>query len=206
LTEPARKSTEQRKEQTERELVAAATEVFARRGYQAATLDEVADAAGFTKGAIYAHFDTKEELFLAAMRGRQESMIEAFFGAGESAPRESNHVNAMTAVFERLAPTPTEWTLWQEFQLYALRNPHVRERLEVNIEMLLAAVIENTRIRWETLGVEPPVPIEKLARLYIAIFDGLLNQRSTNPDAVHDELFGELITAIDEAFIAAAGP
>jgi len=198
----SRSTGERRKEQTRRELVGAAADVFARRGYQVATLDEIAQAAGYTKGAVYTHFDTKEELFLAVMRTRQQTMVEGFFGAGREAPREDAHVDAMADAFARLAPSDAEWALWSEFRLYALRHPHVREQLEAYTRALLAAVVENTRARWRTLGVKPPLAVDKLARLYMALFEGLVSQRSVDPAAVPDRLFGELVTFLDESMLA----
>src|SRR6201985_3920728 len=56
---------ERRLEHTRSLLLDAAEEVFAERGFMAASLDDIASAAGYTKGAIYKHFTTKEDLFLA---------------------------------------------------------------------------------------------------------------------------------------------
>ncbi len=56
---------ERRLERTRALLLDAAEEVFAEKGFAAATLDDIAHAAGYTKGAIYKHFSVKEELFLA---------------------------------------------------------------------------------------------------------------------------------------------
>src|ERR1700677_4560553 len=60
-------TTDRRRQQTRDYLLQAAAEVFAERGFYAATLDEVAAAAGFTKGAVYSNFKNKEDLFLALL-------------------------------------------------------------------------------------------------------------------------------------------
>src|SRR5438876_3817962 len=65
----------ERRLQTRARLLAAAERVFARRGYYAATLDEIAAEAGFTKGALYYNFASKEELFLALLDQHIESRI-----------------------------------------------------------------------------------------------------------------------------------
>ena len=59
-----------RKELTRRLLIDAAAAVFARRGFDAASLDEVADAAGFTKGAVYSNFRSKTDLIMALIQRR----------------------------------------------------------------------------------------------------------------------------------------
>ena len=56
-----------RKAETRARLLEAAARVYARRGFSGATLDEVAAEAGFTKGAVYGHFGSKENLLLALM-------------------------------------------------------------------------------------------------------------------------------------------
>jgi AcrR family transcriptional regulator len=63
----ARLTRAQRRQQTRARLLEAAGQVFARRGFHAATLDEVAEAAGYTKGAVYANFANKDGLFLALL-------------------------------------------------------------------------------------------------------------------------------------------
>ena len=57
---------ERRRELTREALLASAREVFAHRGFHAASLEEIAEAAGFTRGAVYSNFENKEELFFAA--------------------------------------------------------------------------------------------------------------------------------------------
>ena len=69
---------ERRRQQTRDVLIAAATEVFAQRGFEGASLEEIAETAGFTRGAIYKHFADKEDLFFAVTDGMNELVIESF--------------------------------------------------------------------------------------------------------------------------------
>jgi AcrR family transcriptional regulator len=64
-----------RKAQTRERLLQAAARVYARRGFSGATLDEVAAEAGFTKGAVYSHFGSKENLLLALMEEHLASQV-----------------------------------------------------------------------------------------------------------------------------------
>lgn len=75
---------ERRPEERPRELLEAALQVFARNGYRNATLDEVAETAGVTKGAIYHYFDTKEALLLGVIDHYQKLA----FGRAEQAIRD----------------------------------------------------------------------------------------------------------------------
>src|SRR5690349_5506869 len=69
---------ERRRQMTRDALVDAAAEVFVRRGFDAASLDEIAETAGFTRGAIYKHFDNKEDLFLAVFDRVNDRVLGAF--------------------------------------------------------------------------------------------------------------------------------
>src|SRR5438105_15844263 len=61
---------------TRAHLLEAAAEVFARRGFHGASVEEVADVAGYTKGAVYSNFASKDELFLAVLEGRMQAQVE----------------------------------------------------------------------------------------------------------------------------------
>src|SRR5712692_5791331 len=69
---------ERRRELTREALLDAATTVFARKGYGAGTLEEIADAAGLTTGAVYSNFGNKQELFLAVIARRNNRLLEAY--------------------------------------------------------------------------------------------------------------------------------
>ena len=68
---------ERRRQQTRDHLLRAAAQVFAERGYHGASLDEVAAAAGFTKGAVYSNFKNKEDLFLALLESHYDCELAA---------------------------------------------------------------------------------------------------------------------------------
>src|SRR5207302_4886288 len=116
---------QRRRQQTRDVLIAAATEVFARRGYEGASLEEIAETAGFTRGAIYKNFDGKEDLFFAVTDRLNEQVIEAFRAiAPDSADTKEWDISALADMwrasvdeFEHLL------ALAKEYELYLLRNP-----------------------------------------------------------------------------------
>src|SRR2546421_3055957 len=69
---------ERRRELTRTALTDAAADVFAKRGFHAASLDEIAETAGFTRGAIYKNFENKEELFFAVIERRVDAQLTRF--------------------------------------------------------------------------------------------------------------------------------
>lgn len=128
----AEKWTPERRRQLTREaLVASARDVFAQRGFHAASLEEIADEAGFTRGAVYSNFENKEELFFAVLDRHVELQAAAFDALFEDA---GGPVAAPDDDIARLwrqlgAGSDPQWiALNLEFRLYALRNPDVRDR------------------------------------------------------------------------------
>jgi AcrR family transcriptional regulator len=193
---------EMRREQTRAHLLAAAAEVFAAHGFHGAALEEIAETAGFTTGAIYSNFGGKEDLFLAVVQRRQQEMLSEFFAATDGKPDARARIEAITDVYRRLTPTMTEWALWEEFVLYAVRNPELKAKLDSDGKALFAALLTLIEERHRELGIVPPMPVETLARLYLALFEGLTTQRVFDPESVPDDLFATLVSFIDAAVMA----
>jgi len=189
---------ERRRELTRSALLAAAAEVFPRRGFRGASLDEIAEAAGFSKGAVYSNFASKEDLFLAVVQQRQETMLHEFFAAAQDS-EPAARLGAITDAYRRLTPTREEWVLWEEFLLYALRSPEQKKKLDQDQKAAFAALVAMVAQQWEEAGVEPPIPVPALARLYLAVFDGLARQRALDPADVPDDLFATLVSFIGDA-------
>ncbi|MEU4435214.1 TetR family transcriptional regulator [Nocardia rhamnosiphila] len=153
---------ERRLERTRALLLDAAEEVFAEKGFAAATLDDIAHAAGYTKGAIYKHFSVKEELFLAVSdrywRRYFDNFAEVLSTVTAVGPPELDRVAER---WRRLSNDrgAEHAALGHEFTLYLLRNPEARarvaaKRLEV-AEELAGFVAENLGRVGGSLTVTP---------------------------------------------------
>ena len=117
---------ERRRQQTRDVLIAAATEVFARRGFEGAALEEIAETAGFTRGAIYKNFDGKEDLFFAVTDRLNEQVIEAFRAiAPDSASPDEWDVARLAELWRASVDGEFEdlLAIGKEYELYVLRNP-----------------------------------------------------------------------------------
>ena len=120
-------------------LLHAAEEIFARDGYEKAELGEIARLAGRTKGAIYAQFKSKEDMFLALYEEnslRRRAIMAEFLA-------KSNSIEGNLAAFRKFFiefVTNDRWSsLMLDFRLYALRNPKSRERLYKLYKSILPA-------------------------------------------------------------------
>jgi AcrR family transcriptional regulator len=175
---------EQRRQQTRARLLDAAGQVFARRGFHAATVDEVADAAGYTKGAVYSNFANKDELFLALLDLRlaaQLQQVEALYAIESS---EELHAAMRAQTEQEFAAARDFGVLQVEFWLYAMRNPAAQAELARRYRQLrhrLAELISGRHARHQT---SPPTPPEHLAALAIATDVGLFLQYWAEPGAL----------------------
>jgi AcrR family transcriptional regulator len=187
---------ERRRQQTRDYLLQAAARVFADRGYHAATIDEVAAAAGFTKGAVYSNFKGKEDLFLA--------LIESFY-ARELASLKETYEDSAVPPEARLGDfvnllgqarnlAPENWgTLSLEFTLYALRNPALRQRLNQLEDSDISAIAELIEDGQARMGIEPEEQPEHAARIVFALFKGLGLMRELAPESVSPDLMAEAV-------------
>jgi len=118
---------ERRMERTRAALIASARHVFATRGFDGASLDEIADAAGYTRGAIYKHFANKEDLLFAVADTINTEVLDVF---AEQLDIDGDVSNRETAAmwFKVLTADKELWALNLELSLYQFRNPAVRER------------------------------------------------------------------------------
>ena len=190
----ARLTRAEKKAETRSSLLEAAAEVFARRGMQQASIDEVAEHAGFTKGAFYANFESKEELFLAMLDDRFARHVEEIDRvlASDAEPEDQARVGA--ANFMDLLAADPEWErLFFEFSAYASRNENFRRELVARRRDLQQRMAELYRRRAEQLGVEPPFPIEDIARMTFAMADGIALQKLLDPESVSDEMYPTML-------------
>jgi len=190
---------ERRREQTREHLLAAAAEVFAREGFYGASLDEVAAAAGFTKGAVYSNFKNKEDLFVAVLEARATSQIAGVEALVDDATSPDEK---LPAILEMLSSTEydSEWAMLNlEFVLYAARNPGAAALLAAQLRATRDTVEALVARQWERFGGHPTIPPRAAPTIALALFTGLDVHRLVDPAEVTTETLDHVL-----AFFAAA--
>ena len=124
-----------RTRETQARLLNAAEEVFVRDGYEAAQLDEIAATAGRSKGAVYTHFKSKEDLFLALFEHRTRAYIDRLVSSLRACANREQSMAAFREFYVGLAQDRTWPILTMEFKLFALRHPESKVRLRKAYEM-----------------------------------------------------------------------
>ena len=124
-----------RTQETQARLLDAAAEVFVRDGYETAQLDEIATKAGRSKGSVYTHFKSKEDLFLALFEHRTRCYIDRLMTSLERCKDRKQRLAAFREFYVGLAQDRTWPILTLEFKLFALRHSESKERLRRAFEM-----------------------------------------------------------------------
>ncbi len=118
-----------RTEVTKTKILDAAQLLFAELGFENTQLDEVAARAGCSRGAIYAHYASKEELFLELMEQRVHTKFVTMRKMLENEPDVSKRLGVFKRWITNQVCDPSWGTLMLEFKLYAIRRPELREKL-----------------------------------------------------------------------------
>lgn len=179
--------------QTRSSLLKSAAKVFCRRGLEGASVDEVAEDAGYTKGAFYANFKSKEELFLVMLDERFAAEFERLDRALAGGEEPGEEARRAAEDFIRFARSDSEWQkLYFEFAAYAARNEEFRQELATRHRAMRERVTETYR-RWSaTFPAEPPLPLEDIAAMTFFMADGFLLDQLIDPE-LGDELYGTML-------------
>jgi AcrR family transcriptional regulator len=198
----------ERREQTRQELVTAAEECFVSGGFHASSVEQIADRAGYTKGAVYSNFASKEDLFFAVYERRIEQALT------EVAPelRKAGAAQAIdwlaTGSVERRGRDDGWLAVFFEFRAHVLRHPELRERFAAIharfLELLTEAVRQLAADRGRVLRTD--VNAAQVAVAWNAMEIGLTLERLTQPESVDGVLARRMGWLLLDAVVGAAPP
>jgi AcrR family transcriptional regulator len=200
---------ERRRRQTREHLLEAAAQVLAERGFHGASLDEVAAAAGFTKGAVYSNFKNKEDLFLALLENlhvREMEELHRILDASDVPPE--SRLSDFAALYRAEAgQLPGNWSaLYLEFCVYAMRNPGARKRLaeldEAAVDSI-ADIIDTERTR---RGIAAADSARQMARFIQAFSRGIGMLRAIDPGAVYEPFLEAAIEFLARGLVPSDPP
>jgi AcrR family transcriptional regulator len=120
---------QQKSDATRRKLLEAALRIFARDGFEAARLEDIAKESGHTRGAFYANFESKEDLFFALLEENASRRLMDLQRRLEKSPSAVGRVSVLRTFYLERARDSQSMLLTLEFKLFALRHPKMRARL-----------------------------------------------------------------------------
>lgn len=186
--------------QTREELLAAAAQVFAVRGYNGASIEEIAEEAGYSHGAVYSNFAGKADLFFAVfedyMAERARELVEAQADLPPDAPLPLRARALADQWMERLARDPQSFTLHLEFIAQAGRDPELARRFGTRSAALREAIATYIDHYRREAGIEIPIGAEDLALVLRALGIGIALEALVSPDAVRGEVYGDFVELV----------
>ncbi|QTF07854.1 TetR/AcrR family transcriptional regulator [Brenneria izadpanahii] len=188
---------EARQEQTRQRLIAAACQQVAERGYDAASVRDIANAAGYTQGAFYSNFKSKEALLIDLLRQHKEQKLEqvrqAVMGAGED-------FTAALAALEHwakgFAMDAQQAMLATELHLHAARNPAFGEQYTALMADQRQSYAELLEHLFALAGKAPPAPPQEMAGCLMALTRSLVVDRALDGTTAAGDLLSAVIHSL----------
>lgn len=182
---PVPKGVTKRRPRTRAALLGAALETFAEHGFHATTIEQICDRAGYTRGAYYSNFASKEELFLALFDEHSERTVRRLAESIDALAAEEYTLVRLAELASRVEPDERDWYLvTTEFTLHAIRDPQAAWVLARHDARLRAEIARGLTLVLRRAGRELTVDADRFARLLIALREGGLAQSYVEPDAL----------------------
>jgi len=175
-------------------------DVFAESGFANASLDQVAAAAGLTKGAIYSNFESKDDLFFAMMTDQVLNRVETIRTALAANAADTQGQQTLHDVGRLLTEAITEQRKWQlvflDFWRRAVGDESVRLQFVVHRRALRDAIAD--RVSQILQGAPPPdeLTVDDVVTVVLALSNGLAIEQYTDPTTVSDDLFGRVLARL----------
>jgi AcrR family transcriptional regulator len=182
---------------TRAELMASGRRLFLRRGFHAASLELVAEDAGFTIGAVYSRFGSKADLFLAILDEHIDRLVAGVAevaGLDQPLPAQAELLAGRRMA---LLEGEREWfPLVLEFWSHAARHERLRREFAARHERLVGAYAGLIEADYARLGLTLPMAPEVLARAVVAMGNGVALERLADPGRVPEGLLSTMAVAL----------
>ncbi len=185
---------------TKRKLHLAALRIFARDGFEAARIDDIAAEAGYTRGAFYAHFQSKEDLFFAMLEYESQRYLERIRKTLETCQTDECRVQTLRESYVRRAGDRQWSILILEFKLYALRHPKLRAKLAE----LHRSIREKIRLEgFDWMQCTPRIE-ETLKVTLQAVLNSLVLESAYDSSTLPESKVKTILREVFDFFLAAA--
>lgn len=184
----------ERKEATRKLLLESAVEIFAKFGFHGASVDKIAEHAGFSKGAVYGHFHSKEELFLALLEKRMNMHAENINKLIEQQYSLSHTIEKINAYFNSVKEeNRTMSMLNMEFLLYAMRKESVREKWKEMISKSVSRISESIDSLMNKENHKLNLSSADIAWIILSLENGMSIFHYIGQNSVPTDLYGKAL-------------
>lgn len=193
MTTAPRRTRKEQQAQTRAAIVDSATRVFAEKGLHRASIDDIAAGAGFTKGAFYANFTSKEELFLVMLDVHFAERLEAIQAVLSTDADIETQAEQVGIEFVAALRGDSDWCrLFLEFSSHAARHEEFKRELVARTDALRASVAEDLARRAAEAGLVPTIEPDVIARMTFAMAHGVAIEQLLD-DTTPADLFGGML-------------
>jgi AcrR family transcriptional regulator len=199
---PTRLNRSEAKAQTRAALLAAGEGVFAAKGFHGATVEEIAAAAGFTRGAFYANFHDKADILLTLLDEQSRTRLTQLGEELEADPGGYG-LAALATWFEQTFATPSPLDVAvAEFTPLAARDPAHAERFQQRFRDVRDYVTTIVEVECARAGFDIPIPTARFATMIIALVDGVVGLHRLDPETAPVELLTDALIYLGEGLAA----
>ncbi|MCZ2079961.1 MAG: TetR/AcrR family transcriptional regulator [Bryobacterales bacterium] len=197
---------EESRAQTRERLIEAAYQLFSTEGVEATSIDRIAEYAGYSRGAFYSNFDSRDAL-LAALTERKSERVEADFQRLEDAGLSpEGMVQALRDYALEMTADRKACLFYLELEMYGVRHPEVRELIGKFVRKdtrRAARFLDNLFASW---GVHDHPPSELIISSYIALAQGLTMRQIVDPGGLSDQMLHDSLTLYFDSAVTANIP
>jgi AcrR family transcriptional regulator len=190
---------EQSQKRTRERLLESAQEIFARNGFAGASVDQIAEHAGYSKGAVYSNFNSKEALFLELLKDHMSRELRELRDLLDRGGSAREILSALKERYSSLDQQVTLSMLSSEFQLHAGRDPEFAEPFAALYRDQRKAIARLVRLLARRAGAPAPANASEIATSLMAMTRGIALQRAADPKSVPAATAGRAI----EVFLSA---
>ena len=205
MTTRKRLSREESRDLTAQRLVEAAQSLFARQGLDATSVEDIAEAAGYSRGAFYSNFKTKQELLFEVLRQDQERINAEFAVALDDAMPLEQVQARVTQIYGALYSESDSFMVWTEARMLSARDAAFREKFAALIAERRDFAMALIGYVYKRMGVTPGVSLEAVAMGFISLIEGLRLFGASCPSELPAELARSTLTLFVDAVLQMAG-
>jgi AcrR family transcriptional regulator len=168
-----RLSREDSREQTTQRLLDAAQKLIAKKGLEAASVENIAAAAGYSRGAFYSNFSSKDDLFIELLRREHEKFTAEFNALRSSALSVDQVQRRIRELYGQIYRDNESCMNWTEARMLAARDARFRAKLDTLMTQKRGQIAEFIEYFYSRVGVVPPVSPEKIAMGFMSLAEGV---------------------------------
>jgi AcrR family transcriptional regulator len=192
----------QRTDATRKALIGSARRIFARDGFEAARIEEIAASTGHTRGAFYAHFESKEELFFALLEQESLQRLEDLRAIIERTAVPEERLGALREFYVGGARNLHWVMLMLEFKLFAVRHPRLRARLAATHRRIRASLNLASITQLMPAGIQGNGKAQESRKVALeALLNGLVLEHAYDPRRISKARLAALLHRLFDAVL-----